>query len=237
MGRLDLPDVHRDEDDFYGSPVDSPCMAREAGDSIVLRATGEPQYRTIVADPPWAVKAGPAGAPYMLDSDGVQRWDKVSRPSRDLAYPSMTLGEIKALDVASVVAPNAHLYLWTINRYLEDAFDVVRSWGFIYSTTLVWAKNPMGGGLGGAYGISTEYVLFARRGALPAIGRVKGTWFNWKRPYDDRGKPKHSAKPADFFEMVEAVSPGPYLELFARERRPNWHAWGNEVESDVDLAA
>jgi N6-adenosine-specific RNA methylase IME4 len=195
------------------------------------------KYATIVADPPWKVKAGPAGAPYTLDESGVQRWDKISRPSRDLPYPAMSVEEIAALDVSSLASDNAHLYLWTINRYLDDAFDVVRSWGFDYSTALVWAKNPMGGGLGGAYGISTEYVLFARRGALPAIGRVKGTWFNWKRPYDERGKPKHSAKPDEFYAMVESVSPGPYLELFARAPRHGWAVWGNEVESDVELVA
>ena len=192
-------------------------------------------YATIVADPPWNTKAGPAGAPYTLDEDGIQRWDKVSRPSRPLAYQSMTVDEIKALRVADVVAADAHLYLWATNGYLRDAFDVVKAWGFQYSTTLVWAKNIMGGGLGGAYGISTEYCLFCRRGALAARSRVKGTWFNWKRPYDERGKPKHSAKPSEFMAMVEAVSPGPYLEMFAREKRPCWHAWGNEVESDLEI--
>lgn len=199
------------------------------------RTTLPLRYATIVADPPWKVKAGPAGAPYVLDTDGIQRWDKVSRPSRELAFPAMTVEEIKALDVASIAEPNAHLYLWTINRYLEEAFAVIRAWGFTYSTAIVWAKNPMGGGLGGAYGISTEYVLFARRGSLPAIGRVKGTWFNWKRPYDERGKPRHSAKPDDFLAMVEKVSPGPRIELFARSRRPGWDVWGNEVESDVRI--
>lgn len=196
------------------------------------------EYATIVADPPWDVGAGPAGAPYTLDADGVQRWDKVSRPSRPLAYQSMTVDEIKAMRVTEVAAADAHLYLWTTNGYLRDAFDVVKAWGFTYSTTLVWAKNVMGGGLGGSYGISTEFCLFCRRGTLPAIGRVKGTWFDWKRPYDERGKPRHSAKPAEFFAMIDQVSPGPYLELFARERRLGWDSWGNEVDGPkLDLVA
>jgi hypothetical protein len=75
--------------------------------------------------------------------------------------------------------------------------------------------------------------LFCRRGSLKAHGRVGGTWFNWKRPYDERGKPRHSAKPGNFITMVEEVSPGPYLEMFARENRPGWDAWGNECESIV----
>lgn len=183
-------------------------------------------YRTIIADPPWDVMAGPL--------NGREGFGDATGASRPLAYPSMTVEQIKALQVPS--ADDAHLYLWTTNGYLQHAFDVARAWGFAYSTTLVWAKNVMGGGLGGAYGISTEFCLFCRRGSLKAHGRVGGTWFNWKRPYDERGKPKHSAKPKEFIAMVEDVSPGPYLELFARENRPGWDAWGNECES-IQLAS
>jgi hypothetical protein len=89
----------------------------------------------------------------------------------------------------------------------------------------------LGGGLGGAWGITTEFVLFARRGTLPATGRVVGTWFNVKRPYDRRGKPQHSAKPQHFYDLIERVSPGPYLELFARKERAGWTTWGDELGS------
>lgn len=183
------------------------------------------QYATIVADPPWEVMAGP-----LTGREGFGD----ARASKPLPYPSMTVEQIKALQVPA--ADNAHLYLWTTNGYLRDAFDVVKAWGFQYSTTLVWSKNVMGGGLGGAFGISTEFCLFARRGSLKAHGRVGGTWFNWKRPYDERGKPRHSAKPPEFLTMVEEVSPGPYLEMFARDHREGWHVWGNEVQSDVEIA-
>ena len=83
------------------------------------------QSATIVAAPPWKVGAGPAGAPYTLDEDGIQRWDKVSRPSRPLAYQSMTVDEIKALRVADVAAANAHPYLWTTNGYPRGAFPLL----------------------------------------------------------------------------------------------------------------
>jgi N6-adenosine-specific RNA methylase IME4 len=99
---------------------------------------------------------------------------------------------------------------------------------------LVWAKAPFGGGLGGTYGISTEYILFCRRGSLAAKKRVTGTWWNWKRQYEN-GYPKHSAKPEAFQNMVESVSPGPYMEMFARRKRHGWSTWGNEVENDLEL--
>lgn len=149
----------------------------------------------------------------------------------------MSVADILSLDVGSIADSDAHLYLWTTNRFLSEAFAAVSAWGFTYSTTLVWAKAPMGGGLGGAYGISTEFVLYARRGALRPLSRVTGTWFHWKRPYDDRGKPRHSAKPPEFFKMVETVSPGPRVELFARDARPGWDAWGDQAPGAVQLDA
>jgi N6-adenosine-specific RNA methylase IME4 len=127
--------------------------------------------------------------------------------------------------------------LWVINKYVEQAYSIAKSWGFTPSTLLVWAKNPLGGGLGGTFRITTEFVLFCRRGTLPALRKITGTWWNWKRPYDERGKPKHSAKPEAFQDMVENISPGPYLEMFARRKRPGWDVWGNEVESDINIAA
>ena len=188
------------------------------------------KFATIVADPPWPVAAGRPLSGYVV-ADGVQQFNGPAATSRPLAYPTMTPAQIAALRVPEFAADDAHLYLWTINRYIEDAFQIARAWGFAYSTMLVWAKNPMGGGLGGCYGIATEYVLFCRKGSLAAKKDINTTWFNWKRPYDERGKPKHSAKPPAFMEMVEQVSPGPYLEMFARSNRPGWVAWGNQCKS------
>lgn len=194
-------------------------------------------YRTIVIDPPWQVSAGREIGDYVKAPDGSQPFGVRCNKARALAYPSMSLDQMALLPVSRLAAENAHLYLWTINRYLRDAFDLLDVWGFSYSTTLVWAKQPMGGGLGGCYGLAAEYVLFARRGILPALSRIGRNWWNWKRPYDERGKPRHSAKPPAFYAMVQAMSPGPYLEMFARSKREGWHVWGNEVESDVKVLA
>lgn len=192
------------------------------------------RFACIVADPPWPVKAGPNGGGYADGKTGMKKWNwrRESLPTRKLAYPTMSVEEIAALNIREIAADDAHLYLWTINRYVEAAYTVVRAWGFEPSTLLTWAKKPMGGGLGGTYGISTEYILFARRGSLKAKQRIKGTWFPWKREYVN-GAPAHSRKPSAFMEMVETVTPGPYLELFARRRREGWSAWGNEVASDI----
>lgn len=166
------------------------------------------RFATILADPPWRTHSG----------------------RKPMAYAMMSVDAIASLPVGDIAAPDAHLYLWTINAHLEAAFGVVRSWGFRYSTTLVWAKAPMGSPNGETFGINTEFLLFARRGRLVAVNKHNGTWFNWKRRYDERGKPKHSAKPEEVYALVEHVSPGPYVELFSREKQPRmgWSYFGDE---------
>jgi N6-adenosine-specific RNA methylase IME4 len=133
----------------------------------------------------------------------------------------MTLREIAALSVGELAETDAHLYLWTTNRFLRDSYGVAKAWGFEPSTVLTWCKAPRGLGFGGAYVITTEFVLFARRGMVPVRRRWDTTWFNFKRPYEN-GVAAHSVKPEGFLDVVEQVSPGPYAELFARRARFGW---------------
>jgi N6-adenosine-specific RNA methylase IME4 len=150
----------------------------------------------------------------------------------------MTLDEIKALPVARVMEPEAYLFLWTTNRYLEAAFDVARAWRFVPRQTIVWCKQPMGDGPGGMFATTTEFVVIAQRigpasharGKRTLGKRIPTSWFQWPRG-------AHSQKPEAFTDIVETVAPGPYLELFARRRRLGWSVWGNEVGYDVNLEA
>lgn len=202
--------------DFARAPTDGAertiMSAQEAWGGL------SPPYSTIVADPPWAYDEG--WAPFGPTSRGG---DQPNR--RSLPYASMTFDEIVDLPVGDLAAPNAHLYLWTTNRYLRDAFDVVKAWEFRFSQALVWCKPPMGIGPGGAFSNTTEYVLHARRGSLKPLSRVDSTWWLWSRR-------EHSAKPAAFGDLVEQVSPGPYVELFARAPRLGWDSWGRGYESE-----
>lgn len=138
---------------------------------------------------------------------------------RPLAYSSMSLSDIEALPVSALVERDAHLYLWTTNRYLRGSFAVAEAWGFTPSQILTWCKPPRGIGPGGAFSVTTEFALFCRRGSLPAKQRVDSTWWQWSRA-------GHSVKPAGFLDIVEQVSPGPYVELFARAPRLGWDSWG-----------
>lgn len=170
-----------------------------------------PPYGTIVADPPWHYEQG---GPHSLTGRGVA----VDVPP----YSTMTTYEVAVMPVSEIAAPSAHLYLWTTNRYIERAYDIARAWGFMPSQLLTWCKPPHGLGPGGAFANTTEFCLFSRRNC-PHRDRIDSTWWEWPRG-------RHSAKPPAFLDMVERVSPGPYVELFARAPRLGWDHWGKGYE-------
>lgn len=175
------------------------------------------KYKTIVADPPW----------------NYGKWcANLHRPNsvdKEIPYPTMTVEEIKSLNVASLADENCELYLWTTQKYLPDAFEVLKAWGFKYCATITWCKKPRAG-LGGKFTPTTEFLIYARNGKMSKYKRILTTWFEVKRPHN-----AHSKKPEFFQDLIETVSDAPRLEMFARRERENWDAWGNEVVSDVVL--
>ena len=146
-------------------------------------------------------------------------------------YRTMSLARIEALPVGALAARDAHLWLWTTNALLPTAYEVAEAWGFTVRSPLTWVKFRLG--LGGRYQLrnATEQLLFCTRGKAPLGSRSQPTWFN--APVTE-----HSRKPAEQFAIIERVSPGPYLELFAR-RRPEsnqpWAVWGDQVASDIRI--
>ena len=181
------------------------------------------KYKTIVADPPWAYKTRmrASGGSGHYGDPGVKL---VSVPFDE--YPMMSVDEIAALPVRELAEDDAHLYLWTTQTFLRDTYRVLDAWGFKQGALLVWSKPPKG--VCGTYVCSVEFCIFARRGSLQHKRRQLGTCYQWPRS-------AHSAKPEAFQDMVESVSPGPYLELFARRTRLGWHTWGNEALNHVEL--
>jgi N6-adenosine-specific RNA methylase IME4 len=182
------------------------------------------KYRTIVADPPWFLEMGKSRT--MGERGG---WNKAEYMGiAELQYPQMTVEQIAALEIPA--EKDAHCYIWTINKYVEQTYQIMRAWGFKPSQLLTWGKAPMGLGLGlgGTFVNTSEFILFGRRGNLKAKQRIDSTWWNWKRGV-------HSQKPEAFQDMVEAVSHPPYLEMFARRYRLGWDVWGNEVSPHVEI--
>jgi N6-adenosine-specific RNA methylase IME4 len=202
------------------------------------------KYRTIVADPPWPMpqsgkrSGGNLGPAIHCDRTGKWRkpegtwWGTMHGRSVSIPYETMSLDEIAALSIPA--EKDAHLYLWTTNRFLESAYSIVRAWGFRPAQLLVWCKPPQGIGMGGAFTLTTEFIIFCRRGKLPSTRRLDSSWWQWSRVYEN-GHIAHSAKPDAFLDLVEQVSPGPYLELFARRQRLGWDTWGDEALEHVEM--
>jgi N6-adenosine-specific RNA methylase IME4 len=140
----------------------------------------------------------------------------------------MTLDEIAALDVQSLTDRGCHLYLWTVTAVLRHSFGIAEAWGFKPKNILTWCKPGLGSGT--RFRQNTEHILFATRGkTFPIIRHDVGAWHQWPRR-------RHSEKPDAFFDLVETVSPGPYLEMFARRQRLGWDTWGNEALNHVNLS-
>lgn len=179
------------------------------------RAAGP--FGAILIDPPWRFQ----------NSTG-----KVAPEHKRLRrYPTMSLSELEALPISEMALAKSHLYLWTPNALLPDALGLMKAWGFEYKTNLVWYKirkdgGPDGRGVGFYFRNVTELLLFGVRGRLRTLqpGRTQVN-IHVSR------KQEHSRKPDAIYDLVERCSPGPYLELFARQRVPGWTQWGDQVDS------
>ena len=174
------------------------------------------KFRTILADPPW-----------QLTMRGKRKRSKEPNLPSSLEYPTMSLEQICDLPVANFAADDCHLWLWTTNQHLFDGYRVMQAWGFKYLAPIHWIKPS---GVGNWFIHRTQTVLFGYKNkCVFALERYKPNILM-------TGDPKsHSQKPDEMYELIEEISQGPRLELFARRKRPGWMTWGNEVECDVSI--
>lgn len=183
----------------------------------------------IYADPPWHQKVWSA---------------KGEGRSAKNHYPVMSLDDLKALPVPDLAAEDCALILWTTGPHLPQALDLGATWGFIYSTILfTWAKlNKRAAGkigrtpedpenwfmgMGYATRANTENCLLFRRGSPKVLSHSV-------RQFVPAVRRRHSQKPDEVYCRIEQLFAGPYCELFARQTRPGWQSWGNEIESTLE---
>ena len=174
------------------------------------------KFSTILADPPWRFE---------------NRTGKNAPEHKRLArYETMELEAICNMKVAKLIADKAHLYLWVPNAFIAEGLAVMAAWGFTYKTNLVWFKiredgGPDRRGCGFYFRNCTELCLFGNRGGIrtsPPKRNVPNVISTRKR--------EHSRKPDELYDVIEQNSPGPYLELFARTKRPGWTQKGDQLE-------
>ena len=182
----------------------------------LLRLVGARHFGTILADPPWQF---------------INKTGKIAPEHKRLSrYGTMKLPDIMALPVAQFAAPVSHLYLWCPNAMLPDGLAVMKAWGFTYKSNIVWHKirkdgGSDGRGVGFYFRNVTELVLFGVRGKdarTLAPGRRQVNFIATM-------KREHSRKPAELYPIIEACSPAPRLELFARGIRRGWRQWGDQA--------
>ena len=185
----------------------------QVSDLHALVAKGE-KYSVIYADPPWEFK--------VYSGKGKQR-------SAERHYDTMSLDDIAALPVEALAAENCALFMWAVFPELPGALELIKAWGFNYKTAAhVWVKqNRSGEGLFTGMGYWTranaEVCLLATRGSPMRLAMdVHQVIMAPVR--------EHSRKPDEAAPRIERLLAGPYLELFAREQRPGWATWGNEIE-------
>jgi N6-adenosine-specific RNA methylase IME4 len=193
-------------------------MRSERSDTIAdfSASLGERRFATMLADPPWRF---------------TNRTGKMAPEHRRLSrYETLTTADICALPVATVAEATAHLYLWVPNALLPDGLAVIEAWGFTYKSNIVWHKirkdgGSDGRGVGFYFRNVTELLLFAVR------GRNARTLAPGRRQVNmiESRKREHSRKPDEQYALIEACSPGPYLEVFARGTRRGWTYWGREA--------
>jgi N6-adenosine-specific RNA methylase IME4 len=198
-----------------GLVMDDDLCREETGTVLDFKEKIKGPYATILADPPWRFTNHTGkGAP---------------EHKRLNHYPTLPLTEIARLPVSQVAAPRSHLYLWVPNALIWEGMIVMKCWGFIYKSILVWYKirrdgGPDRRGVGFYFRNVTEMVLFGVRGRLRTLdpGRSQENIILSR-------KNRHSRKPQELYHLIEQCSPAPYLELFARKPRPHWHQWGNQL--------
>jgi N6-adenosine-specific RNA methylase IME4 len=190
-------------------------------------------YRAIFADPPWHFRARTA-----IQTQNGSR-------SVEMHYGTLSVADIAALPVGALAAKDAHLFLCATGPCLRQAFDVMEAWGFRYSAiAFTWiklkrshnanqlrvlptAESDLHVGLGLTTRKNAEFVLLGRRGNARRVAKnVREVILAPVR--------EHSRKPDEMFARVERYCEGPYLELFARQRRPGWDAWGNQTDKFTD---
>jgi N6-adenosine-specific RNA methylase IME4 len=179
------------------------------------------RFRTILADPPWRFQ----------NSTG-----KVAPEHKRLnRYGTMTLADIKALPIAKIADDTCHLYLWVPNALLPEGLAVMQAWGFVYKSNVVWHKvrkdgGSDGRGVGFYFRNVTELILFGVRGKNArtlAPGRTQVNMIQTR-------KREHSRKPDEQYDVIEACSPGPYIELFGRGVRQGWTTSGNQADDSYE---
>lgn len=185
----------------------------------------EKKYNIIYADPPWK-----------FGSKELQKYGGIRFTSIDKHYKTQDKEWIKELPVASISDVDCALFMWTTDAHIKEAIETIEAWGFKYITiAFVWEKLTVTGktvcNLGAWTMKNYEICLFGTKGAMLKHKKVNNIQ---QKVLEERTR--HSKKPDKVRWNIEVLfGDMPRIELFARVKNKGWDAWGNEIESDIEL--
>jgi N6-adenosine-specific RNA methylase IME4 len=182
------------------------------------------KYNLLLIDPPWR------------QAKGGKKNVRPNSSGEELDYPVISLEEIQEhiMKATELCEENSVMFLWTIDKYLHEAEEIVKPMGWKLHARMVWNKVT---GIPAAFTIryGHEYLLYMYRGNLLKVAT------------EERGKihsvfteqvKRHSQKPEISYQIIERLYPKTKkLEMYARNKRENWDIWGNELQNDVELSA
>ena len=173
------------------------------------------KYQVIYADPPWKYKA--TNPPCKIEK-------QPETCSADYYYETMSLSELKELDIKNITDKDCVLFLWATTPAIEDGFELLKSWGFKYKTMITWEKTNKDC-MGYWFRVCTEHLLVGVKGNIKAFRSMNRTLYASKRE-------RHSKKPDYFYDLIEEVCQGSKIELFARKKREGWDSMGLEINGE-----
>ena len=167
------------------------------------------KYQTIIIDPPWTVKNNLKNLKYY-------------RTGKTMPYPLMTNQEILNFPINDFADTRCDLFLWTITSKIPFCFLLLKKWDFKYMDFLAWDKG-IGVPVNGIYR-RVEWIMYAYKGkmGINKKGKFIPTMF-----YEKRGR--HSRKPDILYNTLKENTQPPRINIFAREQRNGYDAWGNET--------
>ncbi len=192
------------------------------------------KYKVIYADPPWQYK----NYNYAETKNGNKAKRGIVKE-----YPTMTIEEIKNLEIHNIADDDCILFLWITFPLLQEGLDTIKAWGFTYKTVgFNWIKrnkisDSLFWGMGNWTRSNSEICLLAVKGKPSRISaKVHSVIETFETEQIDARIAKHSKKPDEVRDRIaELCGDVPRIELFARDSYLGWDCWGNEVESDIKL--
>lgn len=191
------------------------------------------RFRTILADPPWPLKEA-RSRPWVMGAGGRRSRATV------MPYEVMSMEAMKALPVADLAHEDCRLFMWVVPEFHRNGggVELAKAWGFTVTNEIIWEKPNYGMGYFPRPGHEPLFVCRRGKPTWNDVPEARSTHsvqkWNVPRMRGNGGK-CHSQKPDAAIDLIERVSPGPYVELFARRARFNWAYWGDQSLGTAEL--